>query len=100
MSVLLPVQVAVKFEHKTSKGCSSSGYPYEWTMYRDIRECYGIPKLHWKGVQGDFFVMVRILQSTRVCATEVAATLGSRWASLPGIPLQHRRHSLDLMRRI
>jgi hypothetical protein len=52
-------QVAVKFEHKTSKGCSSAGIPYEWTMYREIRDCYGIPKLHYRGVHGDFYVMVR-----------------------------------------
>ena len=54
------VQVAVKFEHKTSKGCSSSGIPYEWTMYREIRDCYGIPKLHYRGVHGDFYVMVSL----------------------------------------
>ena len=50
--------MAVKFEHKTSKGCSSAGIPYEWTMYRELRDCYGVPKLHYRGVHGDFYVMV------------------------------------------
>lgn len=27
-------QVALKFEHKTSKGCTSSGNPYEWGIYQ------------------------------------------------------------------
>ncbi len=52
--------MAIKFEHKTSKGCSSAGIPYEWTMYRELRDCYGVPKLHCRGVHGDFYVMVRL----------------------------------------
>lgn len=27
-------QVALKFEHNTSKGCTPSGPPYEWTVYK------------------------------------------------------------------
>ena len=26
-------QVAIKFEHKTSKGCVAGGPPYEWSVY-------------------------------------------------------------------
>lgn len=28
------VQVALKFEHNTSKGCTPNGPPYEWTIYK------------------------------------------------------------------
>ena len=28
-------------------------------MYRELRDCYGVPKLHYRGVHGDFYVMVR-----------------------------------------
>lgn len=27
-------QVALKFEHNTSKGCTPNGPPYEWTVYK------------------------------------------------------------------
>lgn len=30
----IDLQVALKFEHKTSKGCTSSGNPYEWGIYQ------------------------------------------------------------------
>jgi len=30
----LAVQVALKFEHNTSKGCTPNGPPYEWTVYK------------------------------------------------------------------
>ena len=66
-------QVAVKFEHKTSKGCSSAGTPYEWTMYRELRDCYGVPKLHHRGVHGDFYVMVSpalLVAARRDCRNE------------------------------
>ncbi|DBB13465.1 hypothetical protein WJX82_005200 [Trebouxia sp. C0006] len=53
-----PHQVALKFEHKTSKGCTSSGTPYEWGIYQNLGEVYGLPKMHYKGKQGDFYIMV------------------------------------------
>ncbi len=28
-----PAQVALKFEHNTSKGCTPNGPPYEWSVY-------------------------------------------------------------------
>lgn len=33
VSMLVDVQVALKFEHNTSKGCTY-GPPYEWSVYR------------------------------------------------------------------
>lgn len=30
---VLDVQLALKFEHKTSKGCTN-GNPYEWSVYQ------------------------------------------------------------------
>ena len=51
-------QVALKFEHKTSKGCSSNGTPYEWQVYSALGDTYGVPKLYYKGQQNDFYVMV------------------------------------------
>ncbi|KAI3436643.1 hypothetical protein D9Q98_006059 [Chlorella vulgaris] len=53
-----PVEVALKFEHETSKGCTPGGPPYEWTVYNGIGEVYGVPKVHYKGQQGEFYVMV------------------------------------------
>ena len=52
------MQVALKFEHKTSKGCTSNGAPYEWQVYQSLGDTYGIPKLHYKGNQNDFYIMV------------------------------------------
>uniref|UniRef100_A0A7S0YK24 non-specific serine/threonine protein kinase n=1 Tax=Polytomella parva TaxID=51329 RepID=A0A7S0YK24_9CHLO len=49
--------VAIKFEHKLSKGCVG-GSPYEWQVYGQLGDVYGIPKLHYKGLQDDFYVMV------------------------------------------
>lgn len=53
-----PAEVALKFEHKTSKGCTASGPPYEWSMYASLGEVYGVPKVHFRGQQADFYVMV------------------------------------------
>ena len=33
LDVIRAMQVALKFEHKTSKGCTASGTPYEWGIY-------------------------------------------------------------------
>ncbi|MEW5314517.1 MAG: hypothetical protein WDW38_006009 [Sanguina aurantia] len=50
-------QCALKFEHKTSKGCSA-GPPYEWMVYGHLGDVYGLPKVHYKGQQDDFYIMV------------------------------------------
>ncbi|KAF7145714.1 hypothetical protein RHSIM_Rhsim04G0087400 [Rhododendron simsii] len=51
------VEVAVKFEHRNSKGCNY-GPPYEWQVYNTLNGCYGIPSAHYKGRQGDFYILV------------------------------------------
>jgi len=78
------LQVALKFEHKTSKGCNY-GPPYEWQVYKWVwsifsfqliyyncmllKLCFlfvcsvlggshGVPRVHYKGRQGDWYVMV------------------------------------------
>ncbi|GAX84656.1 hypothetical protein CEUSTIGMA_g12077.t1 [Chlamydomonas eustigma] len=50
-------EVALKLEHKTSKGCTN-GPPYEWHVYSQLGDSYGIPKVHYKGQQDDFYIMV------------------------------------------
>lgn len=50
-------QVALKLEHRTSKGCNY-GPPYEWSVYGALGNISGIPKVHYKGRQGDFYIMV------------------------------------------
>lgn len=49
--------MALKFEHRTSKGCNY-GPPYEWSVYQSLGGVHGIPKVHYKGRQGDYYVMV------------------------------------------
>lgn len=51
------LEVAVKFEHRNSKGCNY-GPPYEWQVYNTLNGCYGIPSAHYKGRQGDFYILV------------------------------------------
>ena len=49
--------VALKLEHRTSKGCTY-GPPYEWSVYQSLGGVHGIPKVHFKGRQGDYYIMV------------------------------------------
>ncbi|XP_074574101.1 casein kinase 1-like protein HD16 [Curcuma longa] len=51
------VEVALKFEHRTSKGCNY-GPPYEWQVYNTLGGIHGVPKVHYKGRQGDYYVMI------------------------------------------
>ncbi|KAI9192161.1 hypothetical protein LWI28_019017 [Acer negundo] len=51
------LEVAMKFEHRNSKGCSSSP-PYEWQVYSTLNGCYGLPLVHYKGRQGDYYILV------------------------------------------
>ncbi|KAG2600643.1 casein kinase 1-like protein HD16 [Panicum virgatum] len=51
------VEVALKFEHKTSKGCNYAP-PYEWAVYNAVGGIHGVPRVHYKGRQGEFYVMV------------------------------------------
>lgn len=50
-------EVALKFEHRNSKGCSY-GPPHEWQVYNTLGGCHGVPRVHYKGKQGDYYVMV------------------------------------------
>lgn len=50
-------EVAIKFEHRNSKGCSY-GPPYEWQVYTALGGSHGVPRVHYKGKQGDYYVMV------------------------------------------
>ncbi|XP_008797930.2 casein kinase 1-like protein HD16 isoform X3 [Phoenix dactylifera] len=50
-------QVAIKFEHRSSKGCNY-GPPYEWQVYSALGGSHGVPKVHYKGRQGDYYVMI------------------------------------------
>ncbi|CAA7392239.1 unnamed protein product [Spirodela intermedia] len=50
-------KVALKFEHRNSTGCRF-GPPYEWQVYDHLKGCYGLPRVHYKGRQGDYFVMI------------------------------------------
>jgi hypothetical protein len=55
------IEVALKFEHRNSKGCNF-GPPYEWQVYNTLNGCYGVPAVHHKGRQGDFYILVCNLQ--------------------------------------
>ncbi|KAF7807181.1 casein kinase 1-like protein HD16 [Senna tora] len=50
-------EVALKFEHRNSKGCNY-GPPYEWQVYNTLGGSHGIPKVHYKGRQGEYYIMV------------------------------------------
>nr|DAD48859.1 TPA_asm: hypothetical protein HUJ06_018796 [Nelumbo nucifera] len=50
-------EVALKFEHRSSKGCNY-GPPYEWQVYNTLGGSHGVPRVHYKGRQGDYYVMV------------------------------------------
>ncbi|XP_023514196.1 casein kinase 1-like protein HD16 isoform X2 [Cucurbita pepo subsp. pepo] len=51
------VEVALKFEHRSSKGCNY-GPPYEWQVYNTLGGSHGVPRVHFKGRQGDYYIMV------------------------------------------
>lgn len=51
------IEVAMKFEHRNSKGCNY-GPPYEWQVYNTLGGSHGVPRVHYKGRQGDYYVMV------------------------------------------
>ncbi|CAM8916536.1 unnamed protein product [Rhodiola kirilowii] len=52
-----PIEVALKFEHRNSKGCNR-GPPNEWQVYTTLGGSHGVPRLHYKGRLGDFYIMV------------------------------------------
>ncbi|ONK65042.1 uncharacterized protein A4U43_C07F32880 [Asparagus officinalis] len=60
-------EVALKFEHRSSKGCNY-GPPYEWQVYNTLNGCYGIPWVHFKGRQGDYYILGRRKMSPNMVA--------------------------------
>ncbi|KAL8098940.1 casein kinase 1-like protein HD16 [Apium graveolens] len=52
-----PVEVALKFEHRSSKGCPY-GPPSEWQVYNTLSGIHGVPTVHFKGEQEDYYIMV------------------------------------------
>ncbi|XP_057525040.1 casein kinase 1-like protein HD16 [Amaranthus tricolor] len=50
-------EVALKFEHRSSKGCNY-GPPYEWQVYSALGGSHGVPRLHYKGRQAEYYIMV------------------------------------------
>ncbi|CAA0826906.1 Protein kinase family protein [Striga hermonthica] len=50
-------EVALKLEHRNSKSCNY-GPPYEWQVYNTLGGSHGVPRVHYKGRQGDYYVMV------------------------------------------
>ncbi|XP_057434803.1 casein kinase 1-like protein HD16 isoform X1 [Lotus japonicus] len=51
------IEVALKFEHRSSKGCNYAP-PYEWQVYNTLGGSHGVPRVHYKGRQGDYYIMV------------------------------------------
>ncbi|CAL9049742.1 casein kinase 1-like protein HD16 isoform X1 [Musa acuminata AAA Group] len=51
------IEVALKFEHRSSKGCNY-GPPYEWQVYNTLGGIHGVPRVHYKGRQGDYYIMI------------------------------------------
>ncbi|KAK9059472.1 hypothetical protein SSX86_020174 [Deinandra increscens subsp. villosa] len=51
------LEVALKLEHRNGKGCSY-GPPYEWQVYSTLNGCYGVPMVHHKGRQGEYYILV------------------------------------------
>ncbi|THG03559.1 hypothetical protein TEA_022936 [Camellia sinensis var. sinensis] len=68
------LEVAVKFEHRNSKGCNY-GPPYEWQVYNTLNGCYGIPWVHYKGRQGDFYILVRMSPNMVACIAVEAISI-------------------------
>ena len=51
------LEVAIKFEHRTSKGCNY-GAPYEWQVYNTLSGIHGVPRVHYKGKQSEYYIMI------------------------------------------
>ncbi|XP_048532120.1 casein kinase 1-like protein HD16 isoform X2 [Triticum urartu] len=51
------IEVALKFVHRRSRE-GSCDPPYEWQVYQALNGCYGIPSVHYKGCQGDYYILV------------------------------------------
>ena len=76
-SVSLHGQVAIKFEHVSSKGCLTNGKPAEWSVYSAIGSCPGIPKVYARTTQASFHILV----SLPCLAHPTESQLSKWWAS-------------------
>ncbi|XP_044985281.1 casein kinase 1-like protein HD16 isoform X2 [Hordeum vulgare subsp. vulgare] len=60
------IEVALKFVHRTSRE-GSYDPPYEWQVYQALNGCHGIPSIHYKGCQGDYYILVMDLLGPNLC---------------------------------
>ncbi|XP_019083500.1 PREDICTED: casein kinase 1-like protein HD16 isoform X1 [Camelina sativa] len=91
------IEVALKFEHRSSKGCNY-GPPYEWQVYNALGGSHGVPRVHFKGRQGDFYVMVMDIlgpslwdvwnSTTQAMSTEMVACI-----AIEAISILEKMHS-------
>ena len=92
-SISLSAQVAIKFEHVSSKGCLTNGKPAEWSVYSAIGSCPGIPKVYARTTQASFHILV----SLPCLAHATQSQLSKWWASCGSLgsgKLQpHGRHA-------
>ncbi|CAL5400309.1 unnamed protein product [Camellia sinensis] len=68
------VEVALKLEHRKSKGCSY-GPPSEWQVYSTLNGCYGIPLVHYKGRQGDYYILEMLSEEMVSCIAVEAISI-------------------------
>ncbi|OAY69465.1 Casein kinase I [Ananas comosus] len=68
------LEVALKFEHRSSKGCIN-GPPYEWQVYNTLGGIHGVPRVHYKGCQGDYYVMVMDVLGPSLMSVEMVACI-------------------------
>ncbi|XP_010546534.1 PREDICTED: casein kinase 1-like protein HD16 [Tarenaya hassleriana] len=91
------IEVAMKFEHRSSKGCNY-GPPYEWQVYNALGGSHGVPRVHYKGRQGDYYIMVMDMlgpslwdvwnSNSHAMSTEMVACIG-----IEAISILEKMHS-------
>ena len=56
----------------------NGGPPHEWQVYQSLSGSYGVPKLHFKGMQGEFYIMVGHLDRTGELPRMPAKVVGTK----------------------
>ncbi|KAL5673203.1 hypothetical protein ACJX0J_017509, partial [Zea mays] len=56
--------VALKFEHRNSKGCNYGPHMSGKFISITFNGCYGIPSVHYKGRQGEYYILVMDMLGT------------------------------------